>query len=72
MAPIRPLAWEPLNAAGATQEMAKKKKQKPKKQQKKESASLLSEVVSDGGVLNGSFSFLFAYLCFLVFCMISI
>ena len=30
-APIRPLAWEPPNAMGVAQEMAKRQKQKKKK-----------------------------------------
>ena len=33
-APIRPLAWEPPNAAGAALEMAKRPKKKKKKKQK--------------------------------------
>ena len=34
VAPIRPLAWEPLYAVRAAQEMAKRQKKKKKKKQK--------------------------------------
>ena len=45
-APIGPLAWEPLYAEGAAQEMAKRKKDKKKKRKKRNHYTLFLGVVN--------------------------
>ena len=48
--PIRPLAWKPPYAAGATQEMAKRQKNKNKKQQKKNKEIISSIFYDHNGI----------------------